>query len=192
MGRDCACRVFAAKTRRRNALSVASTLDHLLADDAILLAVSSATVFAIASMTSSASSVSTLSQPACPILNRRPRACPCGGGGRNMTPGESNGSTVNLAHTLPRDPVSACLPPPPLHRCIGLRVRSLNGPHDARLRPFNRHTREPAAASGANSTHAPTNVGRGTNEHRPVRMYSQWHSVHPCRRRQRKFRPPVW
>ena len=44
------------------------------------------------------------------------------------------------AHTLPRDPVSACLPPTPLHRCIGLRVRSLNDPHDARLRPFNRHT----------------------------------------------------
>ena len=32
------------------------------------------------------------------------------------------------AHTLPRDPVSACLPPTPLHRCIGLRVPSLNDP----------------------------------------------------------------
>ena len=60
---------------------------------------------------------------------------------------------INLAHTLPRDPVSACLPPTPLHRCIGLRVRSLNDPHDARLRPFNRHTLEPAAASRCEPTH---------------------------------------
>ena len=51
------------------------------------------------------------------------------------------------------DPVSACLPPTPLHRCIGLRVRSLNDPHDARLRPFNRHTLEPAAASRCEPTH---------------------------------------
>ena len=71
--------------------------------------VSSATVFAIASMTSSASPVSTLSEPACPI--------PCG------------------------------------PKCIGLRVRSLNDPHDARLRPFNRHTLEPAAASRCEPTH---------------------------------------
>ena len=55
--------------------------------------------------------------------------------------------------TLPRDPVSACLPPTPLHRCIGFRVRSLNDPHDARLRPFNRHTLEPAAASRCEPTH---------------------------------------
>ena len=51
------------------------------------------------------------------------------------------------------DPVSACLPPTPLHRCIGLRVRSVNDPHDARLRPFNRHTLEPAAASRCEPTH---------------------------------------
>src|SRR6185295_5678507 len=40
-------------------------------------------------------------------------------------------------------------------RCNGLRVRSLNDPHDAGLRPFNRHTLKPCAtpASGANSTH---------------------------------------
>ena len=39
-----------------------------------------------------------------------------------------------------------------LYRCIGLRTRSLKDPHDARLRPFNRHTLKPCAtpASGAN------------------------------------------
>jgi hypothetical protein len=70
------------------------------------------------------------------------------------------------AHTLPRDPVSACLPPTPLHRCIGLRVRSLNDPRDARLRPFNRHTLEPAAASGANRRirhHPPANSDSCSN-----------------------------
>ena len=105
------------------------------------------------SMTSSASSVSTLSEPACPI--------PCGPKGLFMwgvevgiTPGRmKRWRDRHPAHTLPRDPVSACLPPTPLHRCIGLRVRSLNDPHDARLRPFNRHTLEPAAASRCEPTH---------------------------------------
>ena len=36
---------------------------------------------------------------------------------------------------------------------MGLRVRTLNDPHDARLRPFNRHTLEPAAASRCELTH---------------------------------------
>ena len=115
--------------------------------------VSSATVFAIALITSSASSVSTLSEPACPI--------PCGpqepvhvGVEVGITPGRmKRWRDRHRAHTLPRDPVSACLPPTPLHRCIGLRVRSLNDPHDARLRPFNRHTLEPAAASRCEPTH---------------------------------------
>jgi hypothetical protein len=70
-----------------------------------------------------------------------------------ITPGRMKRWRDRPRHTLPRDPVSACLPPTPLHRCNGLRVRSLNDPHDSRLRPFNRHTLEPAAASRCEPTH---------------------------------------
>ena len=163
--------------------------------------VSSATVFAIASITSSASSVSTLSDAACPsgggvelvpVLHpirtavsasrlSRLRRSPLHGETprRGALSAASNaqarqfsdrlrdrvndficfppaGETVARSTWRTRcsgDPVSACLPPTPLHRCIGLRVRSLNDPHDARLRPFNRHTLEPAAASRCEPTH---------------------------------------
>ena len=114
--------------------------------------VSSATVFAVASMTS-ASAVSTLSEPTCPIPQSWSQEPVHVGVEVGITPWRMKRWRDRPRHTLPRDPVSACLPPTPLHRCIGLRVRSLNDPHDARLRPFNRHTLEPAAASGANSTH---------------------------------------
>ncbi len=116
--------------------------------------VSSATVFAVASMTSPASAVSTLSESACPIPQSwSQEPVHVGGGGRNYSRGVKRWRDRHRAHTLPRDPVSACLPPTPLHRCIGLKVRSLNDPHDARLRPFNRHTLKPAAASRCKPTH---------------------------------------
>ena len=69
-------------------------------------------------------------------------------GGRHFSPaGETVARSTPGAHAAAAILISACLPPTPLHRCIGLRVRALNDPHDARLRPFNRHTLEPAAAS---------------------------------------------
>ena len=64
-----------------------------------------------------------------------PRACPCGGGGRNYSRAGETVARSAPGDTLPRDFVSACLPPTPLHRCIGLRARSLNDPHDARETP---------------------------------------------------------
>ena len=88
------------------------------------------------------------------FLNRGPKSLSMWGVEVGITPGRmKRWRDRHRAHTLPRDPVSACLPPTPLHRCIGLRVRSLNDPHDARLRPFNRHTLEPAAASRCEPTH---------------------------------------
>ena len=141
---DCGGRLFTAKLR-----VVVHYLPHQM-----LRLVSSATVFAIASMTSSASSVSTLSEPACPIPQSwSQEPVHVGGGGRNYS---RAGETVARSTWRTRCRailISACLPPTPLHRCIGLRVRSLNDPHDARLRPFNRHTLEPAAASRCEPTH---------------------------------------
>ena len=87
------------------------------------------------------------------FLNRGPKSLSMWGVEVGITPGLTKRWHDRPRHTLPRDPVLACLPPTPLHRCIGLRVRSLNDPHDARLRPFNRHTLEPAAASRCEPTH---------------------------------------
>ena len=74
-------------------------------------------------------------------------------GSIQMTPRPvQHGAGSHRAHTLPRDPVSACLPADTftsVHRFKGY----LNDPHDARLRPFNRHTLEPAAASRCEPTH---------------------------------------
>ena len=112
---DCGGRLFTAKLR-----VVVHYLPHQM-----LRLVSSATVFAIASMTSSASSVSTLSEPACPIPQSwSQEPVHVGGGGRN-TPGRMKRWRDRPRHTLPRDPVSACLPPTPSHRCNGFRTRSL-------------------------------------------------------------------
>ena len=145
---DCGGRLFTAKL----GVVAHQLLDHLLADEPTCWLVSSATVFATASITSSASAVSTLSEPACPIPCG-PKSLSRGGGGRNYSRADETVARSTWRTRCSGDPVSACLPPTPLHRCIGLRVRSLNDPHDARLRPFNRHTLEPAAASRCEPTH---------------------------------------
>ena len=99
-------------------------LDHLLSDDAILLA-----------------------RQFCDCLRDSVDDFIC------FSPADETVARSTWRTRCSGDPVSACLPPTPLHRCIGLRVRSLNDPHDARLRPFNRHTLEPAAASRCEPTH---------------------------------------
>ena len=56
-------------------------------------------------------------------------------------------STHQVFDQLLADQAILMAAPALLDGCNGLRVRSLNDPHDARLRPFNRHTLEPAAAA---------------------------------------------
>jgi hypothetical protein len=73
--------------------------------------------------------------------------------------GETVARSAPGAHAAAAILISACLPPTPLHRSIGLRVRPLNDPHDARLRPFNRYTLSPPPHQSAN---------RRTRHHPPV------------------------
>ena len=66
-----------------------------------------------------------------PCARDHPRPGHHGGGVKLARYLVDNGGTIGTART----PVSACLPPTPLHRCIGLRVRSPNDPHCARDHP---------------------------------------------------------
>ena len=151
---DCGGRLFTAKLSVVVHNLAHQLFDHLLANDAILLARQFCDCLRDRINDVIASSVSTLSEPACPIPQSWSQEPVHVGVEVGITPGRvKRWHDRHRAHTLPRDPVSACLPPTPLHRCIGLRVRSLNDPHDARLRPFNRHTLEPAAASRCEPTH---------------------------------------
>ena len=79
---DCGGRLFTAKLGIIVHYLPHQLLDHLLADDRILL-----TVFAIASMTSSASAVSTLPEPACPIPQSWSQEPVHVGGWRSELPG---------------------------------------------------------------------------------------------------------
>ena len=124
---DCGGRLFTAKLAVVVHDSTHQLVDECLPDDAILLARQLATVFAIASMTSSASAVSTCLSLLVLFLVV-PRACPCGGGGRNYFRAGETVARSTPAHTLPREGGSASLPPTPLHRCNGLRTRSLKEP----------------------------------------------------------------
>ena len=93
------------ETRRRSALSAASNAQITCCRmTPSCRLVSSATVFAIASITSSASAVSTLSEPACPIPQSwSQEPVHVGGGGRNYSrAGETVARSAPGAHAAAR------------------------------------------------------------------------------------------
>ena len=95
---DCGGRLFTAKLGIIVHYLPHQLLDHLLADDRILL-----TVFAIASMTSSASAVSTLPEPACPIPQSwSQEPVHVGGLEVGITRAGETVARSTLAHTLQR------------------------------------------------------------------------------------------